>query len=280
VKISRHFRKKTNRRTGRAARQSGYMLLVIMFMLTVMIIALAEVAPSIAQQIRRDREEELVHRGTQYARAIRRFYKKTGRYPARIEELENTNNVRFLRKRYKDPITGSDEWRLIHLGEAKLTPTLFGLSSGGATAAGGTSTLGGSSAAGASPASILGTQPSPLGPITQGTQAGTSGTSGDTFTRPVNQTFGGGPIVGVSSTSDKESIKEMQGKTHYNEWEFVYDPRFDPQGQQGQQGARPGVGAPGQGTGTPGTGPGFGGLPGIGTGPPAPPTQPPTQPPH
>ena len=53
-------------------------------------------------------------------------------------------------------------------------------------------------------------------------------------------TFGGGPIVGVSSTSDKASLKELEGKTHYNEWEFVYDPRFD------RQANTLGVGAPGQ----------------------------------
>jgi type II secretory pathway pseudopilin PulG len=274
VKINRHLSRNGIRRNRRGARQSGYMLLVIMFMLTIMMIALTEVAPSIAQQIRRDREEELVHRGTQYARAIKRFYKKTGRYPARIEELENTNNIRFLRKRYKDPITGTDEWRLIHFGEARLTPTLFGLASGGSSAVGGASPLGSSSTAASAGAasSILGTQPSPLGP---GTQSGTSGTSADTFTRPVNQTFGGGAIIGVSSTSEKESIKEMQGKTHYNEWEFVYDPRFDVQGQQGQQGARPGTGAPGQGTGTPGSITPTG-LPGMGTGPPTTPTTPTT----
>ena len=85
MKISRHLSRNVGRRTRRGARQSGYMLLVIMFMLTIVMIALTEVAPSIAQQIRRDREEELVHRGTQYARAIKRFYKKTGRDPARIE---------------------------------------------------------------------------------------------------------------------------------------------------------------------------------------------------
>ena len=277
MKINRHLSRNATRRNQRGARQSGYMLLVIMFMLTIMMIALAEVAPSIAQQIRRDREEELVHRGTQYARAIKRFYKKTGRYPARIEELENTNNIRFLRKRYKDPITGSDEWRLIHFGEAKLTPTLFGLASGGSSAAGAT-TLGSSPAgatAGAA-SSVLGTQPSPLGLGAQsGTSATQSGTSGSASTG--NQTFGGGAIIGVSSTSEKESIKEMQGKTHYNEWEFVYDPRFDVQGQQGQQGARPGTGAPAQGTGT--TTPT--GLPGIGTGTPTTPTSPttPTTPP-
>jgi len=37
-------------------------------------------------------------------RAIQHFYKKFNRYPNKIEELENTNNVRFLRRRYTDPM--------------------------------------------------------------------------------------------------------------------------------------------------------------------------------
>ena len=57
-------------------------------------------------EIKRDREEEMIHRGVQYSRAIRAYYKKFGRYPTKIEDLENTNNLRFLRKRYKDPLNG------------------------------------------------------------------------------------------------------------------------------------------------------------------------------
>jgi len=46
------------------------------------------------------------------------YFRKFGRYPSSIDQLENTNNLRFLRKRYKDPITGTDEWKLIRLGQA------------------------------------------------------------------------------------------------------------------------------------------------------------------
>src|SRR5213592_2714712 len=100
--------------------EQGYILLMLMLFITVLAIAAAAVAPSITFQIQRDREEELIHRGVQYSRAVRRYVKKFGRYPMRVEELENTNNMRFLRKRYKDPITGQD-FKLLHFGEVKLT---------------------------------------------------------------------------------------------------------------------------------------------------------------
>jgi len=45
----------------------------------------------------------MIHRGTQYTRAIRLYYKKNGRYPAKIEDLENTNNQRFCANGTKIP---------------------------------------------------------------------------------------------------------------------------------------------------------------------------------
>src|SRR5437879_10992090 len=99
--------------------EQGYILLMLMLFITVLAIAAAAVAPSITFQIQRDREEELIHRGVQYSRAVRRYVKKFGRYPMRVEELENTNNMRFLRKRYKDPVTGQD-FKVLHLGEVQL----------------------------------------------------------------------------------------------------------------------------------------------------------------
>ena len=62
-----------------------------MLFMTLLAMAALAVLPDMVQQIKRDREEEMVHRGTEYMRAIKKYYKKFGRYPTRIEELENTN---------------------------------------------------------------------------------------------------------------------------------------------------------------------------------------------
>ncbi len=80
------------------------MMITLMLALAMVTLALLVALPEIKQQIVRDREDEMRHRGTAYMRAIQHFYKKFGRYPTRVEDLENTNNLRFLRKRYTDPM--------------------------------------------------------------------------------------------------------------------------------------------------------------------------------
>src|SRR5260370_8011375 len=77
--------------------QRGYMLITLMLALALITIGLLTVLPEIGQQIRRDREEEMRHRGTAYMRAIQHFYKKFGRYPIRLEALQKTTTIRSLR---------------------------------------------------------------------------------------------------------------------------------------------------------------------------------------
>src|SRR5450631_4204243 len=101
----------------RRQRDGGYLLLAILLMMALMIIAATIEAPRIVQQGKRDREEEMIHRGTEYARAVKKYYKKFGRYPTTLEQLDNTNQIRFLRKRYKDPLAKDGKWTLLHYGD-------------------------------------------------------------------------------------------------------------------------------------------------------------------
>ena len=98
-------------------RDGGYLLLAILLMMALMIIAATIAAPRVVQQIKRDREEEMIHRGTQYARAIKKYYKKFGSYPSTLEQLDTTNQIRFLRRRYKDPLTKDGKWKLLNYGD-------------------------------------------------------------------------------------------------------------------------------------------------------------------
>ncbi|MGE5206802.1 MAG: hypothetical protein ACM3PW_14385 [Chlamydiota bacterium] len=270
-------------------------MLAIILMLALIVVAAAAAAPDIAMSIRREREAELIHRGTQYMRAIQHYYKQFGRYPMRIEDLENSNNMRYLRRRYKDPITGKD-FRLLHFGEVNMG-AVRGM--GGATGG----IMGGAAAAALSGAFGQGSTAStgmfaqqPSGPGAQGMvgspagaqpgmttgqdQSGTSGMQGGIASSQLSGTvFGGGPIIGVASTSHKASIREFNKKNHYNDWYFIYDPSMDRGGlvQGPAQPPIPGtggsvVGAPGAaGTSPAGStsSPGFGNLstPGFGNSP-------------
>ena len=201
--------------------EAGYILIAVLFAVALMVVAMAAVAPAIGTQIQRDREEELVRRGKQYARAIQLYFRKFGRYPNSIEQLENTNNIRFLRKRFRDPITGKEEWKLVRFGFARVKQRPAYLR--GATPAG---NLGGTGLSGTTATQIPGAVNA------QDISKPLSGSS---------PTIGGGPIVGVASTSKKDGLKEMDGSSKYEEWEFTYDPRFDPNArQQPVQQGRPG----------------------------------------
>src|ERR1700751_1735172 len=105
--------------------EDGYLLLTVLVMVFLILLALSVAAPKVAKEIQRDKEQEALQRGLQYRRGIQLYYKKFGAYPNDIKQLEKTNEIRFLRKRYTDPITGKDDWRLIHMGEAKVPPMGF-----------------------------------------------------------------------------------------------------------------------------------------------------------
>lgn len=181
---------------------------------SLLVIAAAAMAPTIAMQIKRDREEELIHRGMQYRRAIHTFAKRTGRFPLRIEELEDTNGTRYLRKRYKDPISGKD-FRLLHMADIAATGARLNTASpptdGSADAA--------ASQSGASPyASSADAQAdqNAAGVVAQTANSSAGGTE-----------FGGGVIYGVVSPSAKKSIREFDHKSHYNQWLFFYSTIYD-----------------------------------------------------
>src|SRR5215831_757735 len=106
-------------------RQKGYMLLGVMVLVTLLLVGMAAVLPRLTQQIKREKEEELIHRGEEYAMAIKRYYHAShGLYPVSLDQLESTNNMRFLRKRFKDPMTKDGEFKLVHLGEAQIKLSL------------------------------------------------------------------------------------------------------------------------------------------------------------
>jgi type II secretory pathway pseudopilin PulG len=220
-----HFQTRRVRRS-----QDGYILLTLLLAMALMIIFAAVIVPTIKFEIERDREEEMIHRGVQYARAIQHYYRKFNRYPTKIEDLESANNMRFLRKRYKDPTNcragKCEDFKLLHFGEVKLTfsggiggGTIPGASPagspGGLNSTGGfgqTSTFGGNSTFGTNSNSSFG-QNQPSGQNAQGDNQtpGSDETGGSSASSP--GTSAGTPNAGGSGDSSGTSHDQLAGVT-------------------------------------------------------------------
>jgi type II secretory pathway pseudopilin PulG len=248
IKISNcRFRSSRRPRDGTS---DGMVLLIVMAVATLLLIALTATLPSVYQEGQREREEELIFRGTQYGRAVALFHKQFGRYPASTKELLQTNGMRFLRQEYRDPLDPKGKWRFIHvnaagvlldsinqplgnncgnpagLGQTSSTSSMqgggssFGSSSFGSSSMGSSSMGGGGSSAGCS--NSMGTQGGLSGMGSNSTVAGSSqiGPTSSFFGSSSNQ-IQGAFIAGVAATSHHESIKIWQKHHHYDEWEFL-----------------------------------------------------------
>ena len=268
------------RRSSRPAEsEEGFVLISVIFLVALLTIALAIALPKVTKQIQRDRELETMHRGKQYIRGIRMYYKKFGSYPPNMDALvKPTNNIRFMRKNYADPITGKVDWKPIGVGMNKAPTAMgfFGQPLGGVGGCAPNPLATSASSVTSSSSSFAGATTSPTDPNSNCGGAGlntnttTQSNTGTTDTPDPNapnsttdpnattsafgqpgQTFGGMGFMGVSPNSPKQSILVYKKMNHYNGWEFVYDPRADQMMQPGgapvnvplQPGA-PGVGLP------------------------------------
>jgi type II secretory pathway pseudopilin PulG len=213
--------------------------------MAVMAVLMSAALPVWRHEAQREKEEELIFRGQQYIRALRLYQTRTpGAMPTTVDMLVTGH---FLRKKYKDPITG-DDFELIGAGGVP-----------GQTSPGQAGQPGRSGAPGGT---------------TQGSPAGSS-TPQQSSSFGSNNTVMGG-IMGVRSKSKEESIRLYQGRNHYNEWAFLWvntqpggpGGRGLPGGPGGRgvPGGNPRGGGPGAGSGSPfggpGGGPGRGGFPG------------------
>jgi len=152
--------------------------------MAVMAILMSVALPTWNQMVRREKEEELVFRGTQYARAIN-FYQR--RYAnASPPNLDVLIEQHMLRKKFKDPMSPDKDgsFQLLYLSNTTNSGRFGGPSSSSQTS-----------------------QTSQTSPT-----AGTGMVLGTTPT---------GGIMGVASKNKGESIRVYNGKTHYNEWQFT-----------------------------------------------------------
>jgi type II secretory pathway pseudopilin PulG len=211
----------------------GYAMAALLVAMSVMAVLMSALLPVWSHMATREKEEELIFRGKQYARAIGLFQRKfANTAPPTIDVLVEQ---RFLRKKYKDPIT-KDDFQPIYANQALVQ------------------------APGGGPSAQRPGQSANLSaPAQQAQQSGFN-------------TGAQGGVIGVTSKSKDESIKIYNGRTRYNEWAFVYIQTAQrpggvqmpggqgrpgqPQGQPGPFGMQPGN-MPG-GRGNPPPPPGFG----------------------
>jgi type II secretory pathway pseudopilin PulG len=214
----------------RVQSEAGYAMATLFVALSVMAILMTAVMPVWKQNAQREKEEELIFRGQQYTHALMLFSRKYAN--AAPPNLDVLVEQRFLRKKYKDPITKGD-FQLILAGQNPAGSTQPGR--------GGQPQQPGASGRGAAPPPP---NASPFG----------GGAAGGRGTAPIgSQGAGGvGGIVGVASKSKDKSIRLYNGRSRYNEWAFVVTQ------QQQTPGGAPGSAVPGQ--------PGQPGQPGRGRG--------------
>lgn len=101
--------------------ERGFAMLLVFLMAAAVALMLYRQVPRVAFESERQKEQLLIDRGEQYKRAIQLFRIANNRFPTTLEELEKYQDKRYLRHRYKDPMTGKDEWRIVHTNGMFLT---------------------------------------------------------------------------------------------------------------------------------------------------------------
>lgn len=161
--------------------EAGFSLVAVVAGMTIMLILMGAAMPSWKYVAQNEREQELFFRGDQIATAIERYQKKNG--GTAPPSLEVLVKGKYLRKAYTDPMVEDGEWKFLRAGEVALVRP------GG---------LGAPMA------------PAPRPSPTPRPRAGTSASPQLAA-----------PFVGVVSTSDKESLRVMNGQDRYDQWMFV-----------------------------------------------------------
>src|SRR5437016_6236328 len=105
---------KARRGEGRN-RVEGYAMAALLVAMAVMAVLMTVALPTWKQAVQREKEEELIFRGMQYARAIGAYQRKYAN--ASPPTLDVLIEQHFLRKKYKDPmaLTEDGEFALLYV---------------------------------------------------------------------------------------------------------------------------------------------------------------------
>lgn len=163
--------------------EKGVSLLGLVVAMGIMMVLLTAAVPSWKYIVQDEREQELIFRGSEIARAVERFQKKSGgAYPPSMEVLVKG---KFLRRAYKDPFSADGKWRVLHPGDlqALLVAGRQGIGRG----------------------ALQSPPPSPRPATGAGTGTGE----------------GLGPVIGVGTRTKGKSLRIFNGRDRYEDWAFV-----------------------------------------------------------
>lgn len=99
-------------RRGEHTSQRGYNMVMLAVTITVMNIMVAAVLPLWSAAVKRDREEELIFRGLQYAEAIRVYQVRKGALPTQLKDLLEMK-PRSIRQLWTNPMSEDGNWGVI-----------------------------------------------------------------------------------------------------------------------------------------------------------------------
>jgi len=167
--------------------EEGYNMVALVIMILLLNIAVATALPMWSTAIRREKEEELIFRGFQYAEAIRVFQQRHGRLPVKLEELIKVE-PRSIRQLWTDPITGSDDWGIVLSAGGNRTANLPGQG-------------------------LEGRRREKGDPGDPATDIGLPGSADKSLPK--------GPIIGVFSRSTEDSVKVLFDQERYSDWKFT-----------------------------------------------------------
>ena len=199
----------------------AYALVILMMLVTVLLISLTASLPRIYTQGQREKEEELIFRGQEYAKAIALYLRQFRRFPTATKDLLQTNGMRFLRREYADPMTRKGKWRFIHADASGTPIDSRTLARPKQPKPPGDSSSSSSStdSSFASSAQNFGTGPNAQTPGAETNQEGEPKEKSAFFGE--GKDIQGAFIIGVASMSNKNSIRVYNNKTRYSDWEFL-----------------------------------------------------------
>ena len=199
------------------------MVAIVIFML-LLAIAMMAVSPAVSKVMQREREEELIFRGKQYALAFLNFQKRQGRFPLELKELMETQ-PRSARKLFKEPMCDCDDWGLIRAGQPWPPPLVnpadpaMGIPPAGSPATPDRQRPGQP----VSPLPTTYTVPPPSGTAGSGmaNRGNGAGFSNDATFNDAGKEVSNVPIIGVYSKVHKKGLRTFHGEEYYDRWGFI-----------------------------------------------------------